>query len=151
VDRAPDASEKRHDRFARQGDKDMTQEKPDPVPPRLLSPEQLDPFRAAPMSPDFDLQADEAKWQDLGDRIKAALPLDPASPEAQALLDEWRALNTPSLAAATPEMPTGIRAMAERMADWQGEGDLGFDAEIRRFHRDAAKARAMQEQQQQQQ
>ncbi|MEA3014500.1 MAG: MerR family transcriptional regulator, thiopeptide resistance regulator, partial [Sphingomonadales bacterium] len=52
----------------------------------------------------FDQEAYNRQWADLGGRIAAALPLDPAGAEAQAFYGEWQALLAPFKAVATPEM-----------------------------------------------
>ena len=70
------------------------------------------------------------KWRELGGRIKAALPLDPASPAAFALLDEWQALLKPFMNIATPEMKAGAFQFYEKMDEWQGDLDVGFDGEV---------------------
>ena len=44
---------------------------------------------------DFDQEAYSRQWSELSARIEAALPLDPASAEAQAFLDEWQTLLEP--------------------------------------------------------
>ena len=94
------------------------------------------------MPADFDQAAYSAKWADLGARIKAALPLDPASDTAQAFLAEWRELLAPFTAIATPEMVKGVTAMYENMGEWQGKSaaDPGFDAEVFSFIQSAGRA-----------
>ena len=90
---------------------------------------------------DFDNDAHNRKWKDLAARIKAALPLDPASPQAQAFLDEWSEMIAPFLAVASPEMLRGVKNLHENIKDWEGEVDYPFDAEVFRFHQEAARAR----------
>lgn len=85
------------------------------------------------LPPGFDQAAHAARWQELGTRIKAALPLDPASDAAQAFVAEWQALLAPFDAVATPAMRQGVQRMYEDMESWQGEADPGFDAEVFRF------------------
>lgn len=96
---------------------------------------------------DFDQAAYSARWKALGDRIKAALPLDPAGDRAQALLAEWQALLKPFTDVATPAMQAATMRFYERMEEWQGTGegqaDPGFDAEVFRFIQAAAKARGL--------
>ena len=67
--------------------------------------------------------------------------MDPASPKAQAFLDEWHALIQPFLEVATPEMLQGIKKMHENIDEWQGEVDNGFSAEAYHFHVAASQAR----------
>jgi DNA-binding transcriptional MerR regulator len=127
----------------RQGETAMSQAKFDELTTRYMSQDQrnaLDSAVAA-LPPDFDNDAHNEKWRDLTARIKAALPLDPASPQAQAFLDEWQALIAPYLAVATPEMLRGVKNLHENIEQWEGEVDYLFDAEVFRFHQDAARAR----------
>lgn len=88
----------------------------------------------------FDQEAYAASWKELGGRIKAALPLEPASAEAQAFVAEWRALLAPFNAVATPAMQAGVQRMYEDMASWQGQADPGFDAEVFQFIQAASRA-----------
>ena len=127
----------------RQGETTMTQAKWKDVHQRYMSTEQLDAFTQAQakLPPDFDNDAHNARWKDLGERIKAAMPLDPASPQAQAFLDEWDELIQPFLAVATPEILEGVKNLNEHIEEWQGEVDSPFDAEVYRFHQAAWRAR----------
>ena len=79
---------------------------------------------------DFDPIAYQEKWRELGARIEAALPLDPASDDAFGLLEEWQALLAPFVAVATPGMLKGATNLYERMGEWEGEADPGFSAEV---------------------
>jgi DNA-binding transcriptional MerR regulator len=128
----------------RQGDKLMAQEKWDKVTSRYFTKDQLDEFNAtiAKLPPDFNQEDHTARWKDLGDRIQAALPMDPASPQAQAFLDEWQALIQPFLDNAPPEMVKGMMNFYDKIEEWEGEVDPGFGSEVFRFHQEAAKARA---------
>ena len=128
----------------RQGETIVSQEKWDELTARYMSADQKEAFResVAALPPDFDNEAHNAKWKDLSDRIKAALPLDPASPQAQAFLDEWDELIRPFLAVASPEMLAGVQNLHENIEQWEGEVDSPFDAEVYRFHQAAAEARA---------
>ena len=83
------------------------------------------------------------KWRELGGRIKAALPLDPASPAAFALLDEWQALLKPFMSVATPEMKAGAFQFYERMGEWQGDLDVGFDREVWDFIKQVSAAQQL--------
>ncbi|MBX3594203.1 MerR family transcriptional regulator [Sphingomonas sp.] len=100
---------------------------------------------AGTMPADFDQQAYAAKWQDIGARIKAALPLDPASDQAQAFYAEWCELLAPFNAVATPAMKAGVQRMYEDMGNWQEQAgarpDPGFDAEVFQFIQAAGRAR----------
>jgi hypothetical protein len=94
---------------------------------------QADFARAA--QPDgFDQAAYSAQWADLGARIKAALPLDPASEAAQAFVAEWNALLAPFLALATPAMAQGVKAMYNAMPEWPAASPSpGFDHAVWQF------------------
>lgn len=78
----------------------------------------------------FDDSAYRAQWQDLGARIKAALPLDPSSDSALVFVREWFALLAPFSAVATPAMWEGAKAMYGDMKTWEGDADPGFDSEV---------------------
>ena len=127
----------------RHGDRVMTKDGWGDVTSRYMSEAQLVDFAATAMPEGFDQDAYSAQWAELGGRIKAALPMDPASNEAQAFLTEWQALLAPFTAVATPAMMEGATQMYERMGEWQGEGqaDPGFDAEVFAFIQAAGKAR----------
>ena len=127
----------------RQGETTMSREKWDEIQSRYMSEQQQAAFResVARLPEDFDNEAHNEKWKALGRRIKAALPLDPASPQAQAFLDEWNVLIQPFLAVATPEMLEGVRNLHANIEEWEGEVDTPFDAEVFRFHQAAQRAR----------
>jgi DNA-binding transcriptional MerR regulator len=127
----------------RHGDTTMPQDKVNALMARYMSAEQKQAFdrSVAALPADFDNAAHNAKWKDLSDRIKAALPLDPASPQAQAFLDEWNEMIRPFLAVASPEMLEGVQRFHERIEEWDGEVDSPFDAEVYRFHQAAHEAR----------
>jgi DNA-binding transcriptional MerR regulator len=127
----------------RQGEAAMSQAKFDELTTRYMSPEQREAFdrAAAALPADFDNDAHNEKWKNLADRIKAALPLDPASPKAQAFLDEWTEMIQPFLAVASPEALRGVKNFHENIERWEGEVDYPFDAEVFRFHQEAARAR----------
>ena len=92
-------------------------------------------FAAAnPFPEGFDQEAYSASWADLGARIKAALPLDPASAAARAFVAEWNELLAPFTAIATPAMAQGVKAMYNDMPNWQqGSPSPGFDHEVWQF------------------
>ncbi len=97
--------------------------------------------RQAALGPDFDQAAYQAQWTDLGQRIEAVLPLDPASDDAQAFLREWEALLAPFTAVATPMMMQGAARLYEKRADWDGQADPGFSAAVWQFIQAAGAAR----------
>ncbi|MFA5969960.1 MAG: MerR family transcriptional regulator [Sphingomonas sp.] len=78
----------------------------------------------------FDQASYSAKWRDLGGRIKAALPMDPASDAARAFAREWAELLKPFAQVATPAMWQGSQAMYSDMKSWEGQADPGFDSEV---------------------
>ena len=90
---------------------------------------------------DFDQAAYGRKWQELGERIERALPLDPASEQAQALLDEWKALLKPFTDVATPAMMAGARRLYDNMGEWQHEQKPPFSAQVWTFIKAAGAAR----------
>lgn len=92
--------------------------------------------------PNLDPTAYNARWHNLGSRIAKALPLDPASPAAQAYLDEWQALLAPFTAVATPEMMAGATSLYDRMGEWQADQPSPFPADVWTFIKSAGKARA---------
>jgi len=127
----------------RQGDAVMEQENWKKVADRYFSPEEQAHWaeRMADVPADFDPEAYNRQWADLGTRIGAALPLDPASPEAQAFLGEWQALLAPFAAVATPEMMAGATSLYNRMDEWQGDQKPPFPMEVWQFIQAAGKAR----------
>lgn len=92
---------------------------------------------------DFDFDGYQAKWTDLGGRIAADLPMDPASERAQAYLAEWNALLKPFNMAADARMKTETVALYDRMDEWSGEVSPGFTKEVWLFIKAAAVARAV--------
>ena len=113
------------------------------VTDRYFSPEEQ--ARWAERKPDmpagFDQEAYSRQWAELSSRIEAALPLDPASSEAHAFLDEWQKLLAPFKAVATPEMMAGATNLYNRMDEWKGDQKPPFSAEVWQFIQAAGKAR----------
>jgi DNA-binding transcriptional MerR regulator len=87
----------------------------------------------------FDGKAQMARFQELNARIKAALPLDPASEQAQRFLDERDTMLQPFIAMMPPEMKEASKNLRETIK----RGDLAppIDAEVYRFYREAGQAR----------
>ena len=112
------------------------------VTDRYMSDEAKADFdRALPaMGDTFDAEATGAKWKDLGARIKAAMPMDPASAAAQAFVAEWNALLEPFTRIATPAMMADTRQMYANMDKWEGQADPGFDHEVFLFIQAASAA-----------
>lgn len=127
----------------RQGETAMSQVKLDALASQYMSHQQKHAFKQAvqALPADFDAEAHDRKWQALSTRIKAALPLDPASPTAQAFLDEWNELAAPYIAACSAQALEGVSNMHEHIEEWEREVDGPFDAEVFRFHQAAQKAR----------
>ena len=127
----------------RHGETTMSQDQVNELMAQYMSAEQKQAFdrSVAALPADFDNDAHNAKWANLSDRIKAALPMDPASPQAQAFLDEWNEMIRPFLAVASPEMLEGVKTFHDNIEVWDGAVDSPFDAEVYRFHQAAHEAR----------
>jgi DNA-binding transcriptional MerR regulator len=127
----------------RNGESTMSAQKWAEIQQRYMTEEQRDAFEQAytALPADFDHEAHHARFKDLDRRIVAALPLDPASPQAQAFLDEWDALIEPFIAVAPPAMLDGMTNMLGHIEQWAGEADPGFSVEAYRFHQEAHRAR----------
>jgi DNA-binding transcriptional MerR regulator len=100
---------------------------------RHYSPEELAHWSANPPPADFDQAAYSRSWEELGARIEAALPLDPAGERAQAFLSEWNALLEPFRAVATPEMMNGAKGFWQSDAAFEGGARPPFSKEVMRF------------------
>ena len=124
----------------------MTKDQWDKVTDRYFTPAQKQDFAEAmgKMPEGFDQDAYTAQWAELGQRAKAAIPLGPDSPEAQAIYDDWQAQLAPFKAVATPGMMTGVTTMYEKMDEWQSKPNApspGFDAETFRFIQEIGRGR----------
>jgi MerR family transcriptional regulator, thiopeptide resistance regulator len=127
----------------RQGDAVMEHENWKQVADRYFTPEEQARWaeRMADVPAGFDHEAYNRQWAELGTRIAAALPLDPAGAEAQAFYDEWQALLAPFKAVATPEMMAGAANLYNRMDEWQGDQRPPFAMEVWQFIQAAGRAR----------
>ncbi len=129
----------------KQGEKTMTDQKEawQKVADRYYSAEDQARWaeKMAAVPADFDPAAYQAKWADLGGRIAADLPLDPASDAAQAHLAEWNELLKPFNMAADARMKTETVAMYDRMDEWSGDASPGFTKTVWDFIKAAAVAR----------
>jgi len=127
----------------RQGDAVMEPENWKKVTDRYFSAEEKAEWagRMSAVPGDFDQEAYSRQWADLSARIEAALPLDPAGSEAQALLDEWKALLAPFTSVATPAMMEGATNLYNRMDEWQGDQKPPFSMKVWNFIQAAGKAR----------
>lgn len=121
----------------------MSQIKLDALASQYMSRQEKSAFEEAvqALPPDFDTEAHDRKWQALGARIKAALPLDPASAAAQAFLNEWNELAAPYIAACSADALEGVSKMHEHIEEWDHAVEGPFDAEVFRFHQAAQRAR----------
>jgi DNA-binding transcriptional MerR regulator len=128
----------------RQGDAVMEHENWKKVADRYFTPEEQARWaeRMADVPAGFDHDAYSRQWAELSARIEAALPLDPAGAEAQALYDEWQALLAPFKAVATSEMMAGAAGLYNRMDEWKGDQQPPFSMAVWQFIQAAGKARA---------
>lgn len=117
----------------RQGENVMETENWKQALERHYTPEELAHWKDNPPPAGFDQAEHSRRWEDLGARIEAALPLDPASAQAQAFVAEWNALLAPFRAAATPEMMRGAKAFWESGAAFEGEVKPPFSREVMTF------------------
>ncbi|MEO7634932.1 MAG: TipAS antibiotic-recognition domain-containing protein [Sphingomicrobium sp.] len=91
---------------------------------------------------DFDPQAYNQQWADLGARVAAAMPKGLDSPEAGALFDEWQKLLEPFTRVATPEMMQGATRLYENMGEWQSEmPNAPFTADVFAFIQEVGRRR----------
>jgi DNA-binding transcriptional MerR regulator len=125
----------------RQGDAVMEDENWKKVADRHFSPEEQAHWAERQPQAGFDQEAYSRQWAELGLRIAAALPLDPAGAEAQALLGEWQTLLEPFKQVATPEMMAGAARLYNRMDEWQGDQKPPFSIKVWQFIQAAGKAR----------
>lgn len=114
-----------------------------PVIDDYFTPEEQERFgeTMARVSEGFDGEAYGARWRELGGRIEAAQPIDPASEQAQAFVDEWFGLLKPFSAVATPAMWNGVGRMYDDMPNWKASPDMGFGHGVWTFIKAATKAR----------
>ena len=89
--------------------------------------------RLKALGPDFEQDAYQAQWADLGQRIAAALPMDPDSEAAWGFVREWQALLAPFYAVASPEMRAGAVRLHQNRAEWDGQADPGCSSEVWQF------------------
>jgi DNA-binding transcriptional MerR regulator len=129
----------------RQGDRIMEAEDWKEVTDRYFSPEEKARWaeRMKDMPADFDQDAYNRQWADLGRRVAHAMPLGPDSAEAAFLYDEWQALLKPFISVATPEMMQGATRLYERMGEWQGDvPNAPFTADVFAFIQEVGRRRA---------
>jgi DNA-binding transcriptional MerR regulator len=127
----------------RQGDRIMEAEDWKKVTDRYFSEEEKEHWAKHPPQPGFDQADYSRKWKDLSDRVQAAIPAGPDTPEAQALYDEWQELLAPFKAVATPEMMAGATRFYERMDEWHGDvPQAPFTPEAFRFIQEIGRRRS---------
>lgn len=124
----------------RQGDRIMEAEDWKKVTDRYFSKEEQERWEEHPPQPGFDQAEYSRKWKELGDRVQAAIPNGPDTPQARALYEEWQELLAPFKAVATPEMVSGATRLYERMDEWHGDAPQApFTPEAFRFIREIGK------------
>jgi DNA-binding transcriptional MerR regulator len=124
------------------GDKMLKQEPKEwkEVTDRYFSPQEKAHWAAqwAQAPDDFDAEFYAAQWKELGDAIKAALPMKPDSDAAQFFVDKWYDLLKPMAEFYTPEMWNGAARLYDNMDQWTGKDggkstgqpDPGFNKEV---------------------
>ncbi|HEX8621341.1 MAG TPA: MerR family transcriptional regulator [Allosphingosinicella sp.] len=117
----------------RQGDIVMEAESWKQALERHYTPEELAEWARNPPPAGFDQADYSRRWEELGVRIEAALPLDPACAEAQAFVAEWNALLEPFRAVATPEMVRGAKGFWESGAAFEGGAKPPFSRAVMEF------------------
>ncbi|HLO20190.1 MAG TPA: MerR family transcriptional regulator [Sphingomicrobium sp.] len=125
----------------REGDRIMQPEDWKKVTDRYFTKEEKEHWAEHPPQPGFDQAEYNGKWKELGDRVQAAIPKGPDSPEAQAVYDEWQELLAPFKAIATPEMMAGATRMYERMNEWERDVPAPFTSEAFRFIQEVGRRR----------
>ena len=126
----------------RQGDRIMEAEDWKKVTDRYFSKEEQEHWAEHPPQPGFDQAEYSRKWKELGDRVQAAIPNGPDTPQARALYEEWQELLAPFKAVATPEMMSGVTRLYERMDEWHGDAPQApFTPEAFRFIQEIGKRR----------
>lgn len=88
-----------------------------------------------------DPDAYNKAWADLADDIKQALPLDPASPKAQGLLDRWNALLAPFARIASEREQAEARRFWSAVGDWGADVGSPMNADVVNFVKAANAAR----------
>lgn len=122
----------------------MSREQWDKVTDRYFTEEQKAEFEQSMkhVPQDFDQAEYSRKWNELGARVEAAIPLGPDSPEAQKLYDEWQELLAPFTAVATPGMMKGVSEFYSRMDEWQDQmPNAPFTADAYRFIQEIGRGR----------
>lgn len=111
---------------------------------RYFTAEEQDEWRAlsADAFANMDAAALNAAWTALARKIRAAAPLDPSTPRAQALLDEFDRLLAPFAKVASPEQMRRTSEFWRRVGEWGADVDMPWTQECSDFIRAAKEARA---------
>jgi DNA-binding transcriptional MerR regulator len=88
-----------------------------------------------------DPEAHDKAWWAIAADIKAALPLDPASAKAQALLDRWNALLKPFNSVATAQQKREARSFWLNVGDWGKDVNQPMTREVVEFIKAAREVR----------
>lgn len=89
----------------------------------------------------IDVDAYNKAWADLAEDIKRALPIDPASLAAQALLDRWNALMAPFNRIASAREQDEARNFWSSVGDWGGSVNSPMTQDVVDFVKAASIAR----------
>lgn len=126
-----------------QGGKTMTNEDWKEVADRYYTPEEQAAWEARKrdlMPEGFESDDYNRKWADLGTRIAADLPMDPAGEKARAYLAEWTALLGPFMAVADTPMLKGAINLWDRIDEWSGGMQTPFTAQVWTFMKETGAA-----------
>ncbi len=125
----------------KQGAKTMTDtEAWQKVADRYYSPEEQAHWRdkQGGMPEGFDQESYTARWTELTDRIEAALPMDPAEPQAQAFLVEWNTLLAPFNMVADARLKAGAMKLYDHIDEWSSDVKPPFSSRVWDFIKQAA-------------
>ncbi len=125
----------------RQGDRFMAAEDWKKVTDRYFTKEEQEHWAQNAPPAEFQQAEYGQKWKDLGDRVKAAIPLGPDSLQATALYDEWQQLIAPFTTVATPRMIEGAKRLYDHMDEWEQDVATPFSSEVFRFMREVGRRR----------
>lgn len=88
-----------------------------------------------------DPEAHDKAWWTIADDIKTALPLDPASAKAQALLDRWDELLKPFNSVASAQQKQEARSFWLNVGEWGKDVNQPMTREVVEFIKSAREAR----------
>ena len=90
--------------------------------------------------PENVMRANERAWPELLARTEKLVGSDPASPAAQTIVEEWRALSKP-LYDIDPSLEGSVRKMYDNLDDWPDDGpEKPFSKEVWDFIKAAGEA-----------